>query len=260
MRIQSGWRVQRRVGSNRCRLLDPLDIQRQVGTERSLLHAMTQKIDQGIIPRTPSHAVVLIHGLGRSNHSLSALAKAFRNNGYAVIDFNYASCQGTIDVHAKALAGLLNEAGGITKVDFVTHSLGAIVLRHALNQKDDWQHHMELGRAVFLAPPNQGSAVARMLTGYKIMDVVLGPTLKQLADPKLGEKNPMPIPFATITGTVNWLPFLTGMNDGLVREEETQLKGEVKHIILKVSHAFCMNDKNVIAETLKFLAPGAGKV
>lgn len=253
LRIQDGWRVQRRAGSKTCRLLDRFDIQRCRGDEEAMLLVMEDRIAQGAIGPLRSDVVVLIHGLGRSNHSLRSLAKAFRAKGFEVIDFNYASSQFEISVHSHNLNRVLTNLKGAKRVSFVTHSLGGIVLRHALTQSEPWQKNIQLHRAVLLTAPNQGSAVARMLTGRPFMDDLFGPALRQLANPKLGQNNLLNMTFTTIAGTVNWLPFLSGVNDGLVTEEETRLDGSDQHKILKASHAFVMNDKDVISFATEYL-------
>jgi hypothetical protein len=67
------------------------------------------------------------------------------------------------------------------------------------------------------------------------------------------KKFPLSMTFATVAGTVNWLPFLKGVNDGLVNEAETHLDGTAEHMVFKASHAFMMNTKEVMAFTSTFL-------
>jgi len=218
-----------------------------------MLKAFAQKIQDEQIAAARPHAVVLIHGLGRSEHSLDALAKALKVEGYEVVGFNYPSNKAPIEIHAVALNQLIETFEGVSQVSFVTHSLGGIVLRQALNVAAPWRARVQLGRAVLLGPPNQGSQVARFLSGRKFSEALYGPALKQLADAKLGEKFPLPLTFATIAGTVNWLPFLKGVNDGLVSEAETRLNGAAQHLTLKTSHAFMMHNTDVMAKTSAFL-------
>lgn len=249
VRIQAGWRVQGRVGSSRYRLLDRFDVRRSCGDEASQVKAMEDRIQTGEIAPARSKAVVLIHGLGRSQHSLRTLSKVFKADGYEVVDFNYASTRCKIEHHAAALKRLLESLKSFERISFVTHSLGGIVLRQALSETQ----HMNVDRAVLLTAPNQGSKVARMLTENGVMDAIFGPALRQLANPDLGKSFPLQITFATVAGTANWLPFLKGVNDGLVTVEEAQLDGAREHVIFKASHAFVMNNKHVIAFTREFL-------
>jgi len=249
IRIQDGWRIQVHVKSGHCRLLDRLDVRRSFGDEASQLKAMEARIQSGQIAKMKSSVVIVIHGLGRSHHSMRALTKAFRADGREAIDFNYASTKLPIEQHAAALNRLLQDLNDATRISFVTHSLGGIVLRQALSLAE----YPNLDRAVLLTAPNQGSAVARMLTGKFMMDAIFGPALKQLTNSDLGNVYPLKMKFSTVAGTVNWLPFLKGANDGLVTVTEAELDGAYKHVTFKASHAFVMNNKQVIAFARDFL-------
>lgn len=253
LRIQNSWRVQRHVRTGKCRLLDEKDWQWHVGDEASQIGAMNQNIQEGAIAASRPHAVVLVHGLGRSNHCLFALARTFKKQGYEVIDFNYASNQATIEIHAASLNRCLDALHGVETVHFVTHSLGGIVLRKAFAERSNWNEQLKLGRAVLITAPNQGSAVARILCGYTLLNSLFGPPLRQLSDPHLGEFSPLPLPFATIGATVNYLPLLKGENDTLVTVEESKLKGAEQHLTVKASHAFVMSNKQVITFVCDFL-------
>jgi len=254
VRIQDGWRVQCNVLNGTCRLLDGHDLRYSSGDEASQLKLMEDWVKDGKISAARPHAVVLVHGLGRSHYSLRALANTFRAQNHEIIDFNYASNLGTLATHAKHLNRMLNNVQGVDRLSFVAHSMGAIVLRQAMATNEPWMERMALGRAVLLTAPNQGSAVARMLTGHVLIDHLFGPALRELADPHLGRKFPLNMTFATLTGTVNWLPFLKGGNDGLVTEEETRLDGAVQHVTLRASHVFVMMNKEAINFTRTFIA------
>jgi len=254
VRVQGGWRVQCHAWTGHCRLLDTNDIRRTWGGEAEMLTALDRRIAIGDVRAPSAHAVVLVHGLGRSAHSLDALATDLRTEGYEVVTFRYASTRGTIAQHGAALNRVLNGLKGSTRVSFVTHSLGAIVLRQALNTSAPWRVRMALGRAVLLAPPNQGSQAARTLSGNILADRVFGPALTELADPDLGSRLPLSTPFAIVAGTNDSMPFVDGVNDSVVSVEETKLNGSAKHLTVAASHTFIMDDKDAIAFAKDFLA------
>lgn len=254
VRVQGGWRVQCHAWTGHCRLLDTNDIRRTWGAEAEMLAALDHRIAIGDVRAPSAHAIVLVHGLGRSAHSFDALAKDLRAEGYEVVTFGYASTRGSIAQHGAALNQVLDGLKGSTRVSFVTHSLGGVVLREGLNSAAPWRKRMALGRSVLLAPPNQGSQVARTLSGHSLADAVFGPALTELADPDLGSRLPLPTPFAIVAGTTNYLPFIDGVNDGLVSVRETKLNGSEKHLKVAASHTFIMDDQDVLAFTKGFLA------
>lgn len=207
-----------------------------------------------------AETVVLLHGLGRSARNMLILKWRLQARGYHVCNVDY-------DTRVKALSqaiDVVHETLGKcvlpkSRVHFVTHSLGGIVLRGLLAR-----HTIPLaGRAVMLAPPNSGSEIADRFRDIPIAGAVLGPLAGQLGtrDEDLPRKLPSPsIPFGVIAGDqwINpagplWLP---APHDGTVSVESTRLAGMDDHLVLPYTHTFIMNPAIVANQIDHFLRDG----
>ncbi len=205
--------------------------------------------------------VVLLHGLGRTNRSMDSIARAARAEGYRVANIHYPSRSRPIEeLAAQAVPEGLRQCrrAGATPINFITHSMGGLVLRYYLSE-----HEVpELGRAVMLAPPNQGSEIADLMQGNPLYDRVNGPAGGQLVtgpDGMPARLGPVDFPLGVITGNER-TPFdgwfatqIPGENDGKVSVESAQVEGMTDFLILPVNHTFIVNDDEAIRQTFHFL-------
>lgn len=204
--------------------------------------------------------VILLHGLARTDASMGKLARILGGAGYRVVNQGYPSRKYSVEELAgNVVPAALNECGKDAPINFVTHSLGGIILRQYLHTNEI----SKLQRVVMLGPPNQGSQVVdtfRDVPGFKWLN---GPAGLQLGtDANSITKNLGPVDFEVgiIAGsrTINFILSLTLPNpeDGKVSVENTKLEGMKDHITLPVSHPFLMKDDAVIGQVLNFLAVG----
>jgi triacylglycerol lipase len=220
-------------------------------------------------PATPASApspgreqVILLHGLCRSSRSMEPMARELARQGYQVWNIDYPSRTAAIGQLAESVVGRAVadcETSGATQINFVTHSLGGILVRYYL------AHHSipELGRVVMLGPPNQGSELVDKLGRWRLFKKINGPAGNELGTDKNSVPNwlgPANFPVGVIAGTrsINWINSLLipGPDDGKVSVERTQLAGMTDWIAIPATHPFIMRNKTAMAQTIAFLRTG----
>lgn len=212
---------------------------------------------------TAQECVILLHALGRTSYSMSALASYLKKSDYLVINQGYPTTRKSIKLLAEEnVASMVNQCQQhqTTKINFVTHSVGGIVLRAYL------QNHRvrHLGRIVMLAPPNHGSQLADLLRHNLIFQIIAGPAGQELTTDQSSIPNVLnqsvEYPVGVIAGNFSFNPLMKiifhGDNDGKVAVSSTRLTGMKDFIVLPVSHTFMTRNRLVIQEVRHFLQQG----
>lgn len=209
-----------------------------------------------------NECVILLHGLARSANSMSKLEQKLEQHGYKVANINYPSRKMTIEKLSKVAisSGIAQcEDNKANPINFVTHSLGGILVRHYYSLHDP----QGIGRVVMLGPPNNGSQIVdkfKHIPGYKLLNGPAGLQLGTGRDGvpvKLGAVN---FELGVIAGTKSINPilsqFLPNPDDGKVTVENTKVQGMCGFVALSTSHPLMMNNKKVIREVISFLDTG----
>jgi len=212
--------------------------------------------------RRRQECVIVLHGLGRTAYSMSAVEDALVAAGYCVWNRSYPSRTADIEwLAATAVSDGLAycESQQATRIHFVTHSLGGILVRQYLQDN----HIENLGRIVMLSPPNQGSEVADLLKDNAVFRFATGPAGQQLGtgtDSVPLKLEPIPGEIGIIAGSSSsdpWFsPAIPGEDDGKVSVERTRLVEMRDFLVVDSGHTFIMRDQTVIAQIIAFLQHG----
>jgi len=194
--------------------------------------------------------VILVHGLWMPAAVMAPLAARLQSAGFRCHLFGYPSRGRPLDVHAERLARF---AGGIGRAHFVGHSLGGVLVLHAL------ERHRAIAAAnvVLIGAPVRGNVAGRRLARHGWGRWMLGTTLALWQDPRTARWTRAE-PLGVIAGSLSLglgrlFGALPGANDGVVRVAETAVEGMRERIVLRVSHAAMLLSARVALQAASFL-------
>lgn len=216
-----------------------------------------------VTAQVSDECVVLLHGLNRSWRAMRPMAEALQAAGFSTANVDYPSQSGSIEILAPLAVGTgLREcrATGASRIHFVTHSIGGILLRY----QNKHAPIPDLGRVVMLGPPNQGSEIVDKTQDWPGFEIFSGAAGAQLGT----DDNSMPKQLGPVnfelgviagTGTINIFTsaLLPSPDDGKVSVASTRVEGMTDFLIVGNSHRYIARSDIVFRNTAAFLRTGA---
>ncbi len=265
--IYGEWRIQQNAVTGHYRLLDDENVRQASGTYSECRTEFLKLKKEHNLPPLKSTAVVTLHGLGAFRGVMQPIANYLAKEGdWTAINFSYASTRKSVADHALALGHVIDNLEGVEHVHLVAHSLGNIVVRRYFElraaQPNADRHSPKIERVVMIGPPNNGSAVARLLENSKLFEVVGGTSAQQLGEewdalkPKLATPPHFGIIAGSTLGGAGTNPLVPGDDDMMVGVAETKLAGAEDFLTVSSTHTLLLFKREVREATLRFLQDG----
>ena len=197
--------------------------------------------------------VILTHGLWVPGLVMQPLAARLARAGFRCHSFGYMGAGRPLESHAERLASFADEVG---PAHFVGHSLGGLVILEALQHRPQ----TAVGRVVLMGAPVNGCYSGRRLAGYPGGRWFLGASEALWREGRCARWS-RPEALGVVAGTLplglgRLFGALPGVNDGVVRLEETAVEGMAERIALPVGHSAMLVSPRVAQNVASFLAEG----
>lgn len=191
---------------------------------------------------------------------MGTLRRHLERQGYACVSPSYRSRQRSIARIVDDLVPTIASAAGGARLVAVTHSLGGVVLRHVAT-------HIEIDRAVLIAPPNRGSQLAARVSQYRLGRWHLGRAGLELATALEAPVPSFPVGIVAGTRALNWSPtswytrafglFADEPSDGTVALAETTLERPTPVALVNAGHDALLRHPETRRLVERFLAHGS---
>src|ERR1035437_196487 len=188
-----------------------------------------------------SHKVYVIHGYGGFALQMAKINQSLIKEGFITDNYSYPSFSKVLDSVGLDLFRKVSHENFDT-VSFVTHSMGALVVRSMYQYMDSTKHFPFIFRIVMLAPPNKGTEVANSFSS-QALKFFLGPNVELMRTDSNSYVNKLPISdceigiIAGVKGSKPWYnPFLKEDNDGNISFSITVLGNEKEIIKVHSTH------------------------
>ena len=209
-----------------------------------------------------SNKVFFLHGYAGPGFEMKKILKAVEVAGYDCTLFKYKSFVDDVDSDCIDLIKKI-QSEKIDTISFVTHSMGALVVRAIYSHLDSLPDFPVIQRIVMIAPANNGTPVADFYAKVRFLRPFLGPNIHNLTTNPVTGAGRYPIPTCEVgliagsfSGSKVLNIFTNKDNDGLIVLDQTRLGIEKDTVFLNAWHFGILYDKKVIRYVISFLKYG----
>jgi hypothetical protein len=201
--------------------------------------------------------LILLHGMGRTPLSMLLLRYRLKKRGHNAYLFGYSPTFESLQGASNRLLRLVRSKSGSKVYVLVGHSLGSVIIRHALAGLADHPP----SACYFLAPPMVACKAARFFSRFWLYRLITGEMGQLLAQEKFMQQLPLPEKsriYAGFSGPrASWLPFGNEPNDGILSIAEATGAAHDRVVKVPSTHTFIMNSKVVFNDMAAALVAGA---
>lgn len=210
-----------------------------------------------------SQKVYLIHGYGSSTLLLNSIENYLKKNGFVTVNYSYSSIRDDIRKTGHDLYDRIKQ-DRIDTVSFVTHSMGALIMRALLTYSIKDSSFPVIYRIVMITPPNHGTELADFFSSSALFKFFLGPNVENMRTDSNSLANRLPVPLKSQVGIIagerddstGYNPFIKGNNDGYLTPDEAKLSVEKDFRIIYQSHTMITQSREARRLVLSFLKHG----
>ncbi len=195
--------------------------------------------------------VVLLHGLFATRQSMRKLETRITEVGYAVLNWGYPTWLRSTEQNVRRLLPQLQKLQNdpsVRTINFVTHSMGGILARSALQLGSE----DKVKRLVMLAPPNRGSHLTRVSLGPFAWCL---PAITELSESPGSLPNRLEVASHEAGSQVE-IGVIAAAHDFVVQVENTKISSQRDHCVLCTSHFRLPSHETAISYVLRFLQSG----
>lgn len=195
--------------------------------------------------------VVLLHGLFATRQSMRKLETRIAEVGYMVLNWGYPTWLRSTEQNVRRFLPqleLLQSDPSVRTINFVTHSMGGILARCALQLGGD----TKVKRLVMLAPPSRGSHLTRISLGPFAWCL---PAIADLSESPSSLPNRLEDASQHAASQVE-IGVIAASRDFVVPVANTKISSQRDHCVLRTSHFGLPNHETAVRYVLSFLQNG----